>query len=350
MIQSTKTMSIASHYGFFLLMVLCVIIASLAPKLGSSNGFIKSQFIIWYVAVPFTYFGAGISCSFKSLYSVLKNRQLLLFVIIFMYGLMPVLAKLAAYLLTYMKINIWLLKGMEVLFCMPPQFCTGFVLSQMTEADLPTSIVTFLVSYFVGLLLSPFLLYILIGPMPPLIGTNIIETIYSTIIPFIIGLLVQISISFDIMSLKLKTKWFSQGLLLFTAYHWFCDAITIDAFPLEAVDILFCILIGQILITYICWMLCSGWLPRNILLAALFTSTHKSVGLSGWAIRGTYHGYAHGPIIILPLLILPVTQLLLGSLLACFLAPIRSFSSSNVEKQNVSNNILTDLETVDCKS
>jgi len=57
------------------------------------------------------------------------------------------------------------------------------------------------------------------------------------------------------------------------------------------------------------------------LLAALFTSTHKSVSLGGWILRGAYHGSAHGPAVNLPLTILPVAQLLLGSLLASWLAP-----------------------------
>ena len=83
----------------------------------------------------------------------------------------------------------------------------------------------------------------------------------------------------------------------------------------------FTVCVGQILVTGICWILCSRWLPRNVLLASLFTSTHKSVGLGGWLLRGAYHGSEQGPLIRLPLAILPVAQLLLGTLLASFLAP-----------------------------
>lgn len=151
--------------------------------------------------------------------------------------------------------------------------------------------------------------------------------------------------------MNINTSWFSQGLLLTIAYHWFCDAVLADASSLQAVDILFCVLIGelfslyysstdstfhpaysilrtsfqaclgQLLLSSLCWILCSQWLPRNILLAALFTSTHKSVSFGGWILRGAYHGSAHGPAVNLPLTILPVAQLLLGSLLASWLAP-----------------------------
>lgn len=152
--------------------------------------------------------------------------------------------------------------------------------------------------------------------------------------------------------LSISTEWFSQTLLLAIAYHWFCDAVLADASSLQAVDVLFCVLIGklfiltqfssipegpfglyiqlctsfpacvgQLLLSSLCWILCSQWLPRNIMLAALFTSTHKSVSLGGWILRGAYHGSAYGPAVNLPLTILPVAQLLLGSLLASWLAP-----------------------------
>lgn len=78
---------------------------------------------------------------------------------------------------------------------------------------------------------------------------------------------------------------------------------------------------GQLFVSCLCWILCSRWLPRNILLATFFTSTHKSVGLGSWILRGAYHGSAHGSAVNLPLSILPVAQLLLGSLLAGWLSP-----------------------------
>lgn len=75
--------------------------------------------------------------------------------------------------------------------------------------------------------------------------------------------------------------------------------------------------------TGLCWIFCSRWLSRQILLAALFTITHKSVGIGGWILRGAYHGSTHGVAVNLPLVILPVAQLIFGSLLACWVAPSR---------------------------
>lgn len=46
--------------------------------------------------------------------------------------------------------------------------------------------------------------------------------------------------------LNINTGWFSQGLLLTIAYHWFCDAVLADASSLQAVDILFCVLISKL--------------------------------------------------------------------------------------------------------
>lgn len=64
--------------------------------------------------MPLTYLEAGLLCTPHSLYMALKNGYLILFVMVFMYGVMPFLAKLGTYLLIHSKVNIWLLKGMEV--------------------------------------------------------------------------------------------------------------------------------------------------------------------------------------------------------------------------------------------
>ncbi|KAH0950712.1 hypothetical protein HN011_001865 [Eciton burchellii] len=305
-------------------MLACMIFASIQSHIGGTNGLINSNFIICYFAVPLTYLEAGLLCDPKSLYSTLRDGYLLAFVMIFVYILMPFLARIGTYLLTFAKVNIWLLKGIEVLYCMPPPFSTGLALCHLARADLPTSVITTLVSHFGGLFLSPLLLYLMLGTStPPLVGIDIKETVYSTLLPLATGIALR-SYVLKNKCLSISTGWFSQVLLLAITYQWFCDAVLMDASSLQAVDILYCVLIacvGQLLLSSLCWILCSQWLPRNILLAALFTSTHKSVGLGGWILRGVYHGSAYGPAVNLPLTILPVAQLLLGSLLASWLAP-----------------------------
>lgn len=323
-LQPRKKTNIFYRYGYVLLMLACMVFATIQPHIGGTNGIIDGNFIILYFAVPLTYLEAGLLCDPKSLYSTLRDGYLLTFVMVFVYILMPSLARIGTYLLTYAKVNVWLLKGIEVLYCMPPPFSTGLTLCRLAQADLPTSVITTLVSHFGGLFLSPLLLYLMLGTStPPLVGINIKETVCSTLIPLGTGILLRMFVLKG-RCWNVNTNWFSQGLLLTIAYHWFCDAVLADASSLQAVDVLFCVLIaclGQLLLSSLCWLLCSQWLPRNILLAALFTSTHKSVSLGGWILRGAYHGSAHGPEVNLPLTILPVAQLLLGSLLASWLAP-----------------------------
>ncbi|XP_076619091.1 sodium/bile acid cotransporter 7 isoform X4 [Colletes latitarsis] len=293
--QRKRQSELLYRYGYFLSMLLCMILASLRPHLGKTNGVLNGNIIIRYFAVPLTYLEAGLLCDPKSLYLTLSNYSLLIFTMIFIYVLMPSLMKLGVCFLTYADVNIWMLKGMEIYL------------------------------FILGLFISPVLLYFVLGAStPPLVGVNVRETIYSTIVPLAIGIAIQLTILKYDFCFKIKSPWFSQALLLATAYHWFCDAVSIDASSLQASDVLLCILIacvGQLFVSCLCWILCSRWLPRNILLAALFTTTHKSVGLGSWVLRGAYHGSAHGPAVNLPLSILPVAQLLLGSLLASWLSP-----------------------------
>ena len=46
------------------------------------------------------------------------------------------------------------------------------------------------------------------------------------------------------LDIENKFGWLPQGLLLLTAYHWFCDAVSIET-SLQAVDVLLCIVIGK---------------------------------------------------------------------------------------------------------
>ncbi|XP_015172244.1 PREDICTED: sodium/bile acid cotransporter 7-like isoform X3 [Polistes dominula] len=263
-------------------------------------GIASGNFIIWYFAVPLTYLEAGLLCTPHSLYVALTNGYLIIFVMVFMYG-------------------------MEVLYCMPPPFTSSLALCQIAQADLPTSVVTTLIGHLGGFFLSPILLYFVLGAStPPLIGVNVKEIIYSTLLPLTIGMILQFSVVNPNVCSIIGIGRYSQGLLLVIAYYWFSDAVSADVSSLQATDILLCILIaciGQLFTCCLYWGLSSRWLPRNTLLAALFVSTHKSVGLGSWILRSTYHGSAQGPAINLPLSILPVAQLVLGTLLASWIAP-----------------------------
>lgn len=241
-----KQNEIFYRYGYFLSMLLCMILASIKPHFGKTNGILNGNVITRYFAVPLTYLEAGLICDPKTLYSTLTNSSLLVFTMIFIYILMPFVMRLGVCLLTYANVNVWLLKGMEVLYCMPPPFNTSFVLCRLAQADFSTSIVITLVSHFGGLFISPVLLYFVLGAStPPLVGVNVKETIYSTIVPLIVGITIQVHIlKYDFFP-KIKSPWFSQGLLLATAYHWFCDAVLIDASSLQATDVLLCVLIGK---------------------------------------------------------------------------------------------------------
>ncbi|XP_008208266.2 sodium/bile acid cotransporter 7 [Nasonia vitripennis] len=328
--KKVKRKAILYRFSFFACMNICMILAFFTSNLGGSKGLINGNFVIWYFAVPLIYFEAGLCCNYRALFSVFRDGYLLSFLMIFIYVLIPIVARIGSYLLGSAGVNSRLLKGIEVLHCLPPPFSTSLVLSRIANADIPTSVVTILICHFGGMLLSPILLYIMLGAtVPPLTEINLREITYSTLIPLAIGVSLR-SICFkeqqSVASLSQvdRTKWISQVLLLLTAYNLFCDAFTIDAAALYAIDILLCVFIAclsQVLMTCICWTLCSTWLSQDVLLATVFTCTYKSIGFGGWLMRTAFRNTVQTAAVNLPLGILTVAQLLLGSLLASWLAP-----------------------------
>ncbi|XP_011499698.1 PREDICTED: sodium/bile acid cotransporter 7-like [Ceratosolen solmsi marchali] len=323
--KKVKRKSIFYSYSFFVFMNLCMILAFFTSNYGGSKGIINEHFVIWYFAVPLIYLEAGICCNLKDLFAVICDGYLLLFLVLFIYMLVPALAAVGCYFLSNVGVNVRLLKGIEVLHCLPPPFTTSLALSRVAHADIPTSVVTTLTCHFGGLILSPILLYIMLGAtVPPLTEINLREITYSTLIPLAIGVSLR-SICFkdQTTTFENRSSWISRLLLLLIAYNLFCDAFTIDAATLYAIDILLCVLIAclsQIVITCICWILCSTWLNKHVLLASVFTCTFKSIGFGEWLMKAAFRNSTEATTVNLPLRILTVAQLLLGSLLASWLA------------------------------
>ncbi|XP_058799564.1 uncharacterized protein LOC131669024 isoform X2 [Phymastichus coffea] len=277
------------------------------------------------MTVPLLYLEAGLRCGHKAFFSVLRDGYLISFLMFFIYILIPALAKLSTYCLGNAGVNARLLSGIEVLHCLPPPFSTSLALSRISQADIPTSVVTILTCHIGGLLMSPISLYILLGAsVPPLAEIDLREIAYSALVPLAIGVSVRwIWPKAD--DPDRRTDWLARALLLITAYNLFCDAFTVDAASLCAIDILLCVLIafvGQILMTCVCWTLCSGWLAHDVVLASVFTCTHKSIGFGGWLMRTAFRNTLHVKAVHLPLAILTVAQLLLGSLMAGWLRHI----------------------------
>ncbi|CAB0040218.1 unnamed protein product [Trichogramma brassicae] len=176
---------------------------------------------------------------------------------------------------------------------------------------------------------------------------NFRESVLGTLVPLAIGVSLRSIVRYgaadsalhkwakmqDDGGSKRRTMWLPKGLELFIAYNLFCDAFSIDAASMHPGDILLCVLVAcasQMIVTGLCWTLCNGWLKQSqdVLLASVFTCTYKSVGYGGWLLRTAFgHGGAavtadryRVAALDLPLAILTVAQLLLGSLLACWMS------------------------------
>jgi hypothetical protein len=76
---------------------------------------INENIVIWYIAVPLIYLEAGICCHHKDLLSVISDGYLLLFLMLFIYVLVPALAAVGCYFLSNTGLNVRLLKGIEVM-------------------------------------------------------------------------------------------------------------------------------------------------------------------------------------------------------------------------------------------
>ncbi|KAJ8688501.1 hypothetical protein QAD02_024296 [Eretmocerus hayati] len=328
--KNKRKKSPLGHFGFFICMNLCMVLAFFTSNIGGSKGIVNGSLVIWYFALPLIYLEAGLRCNCKALLAVLRDGFFLIFLLIFVYVLVPSLAKIGTHILDNAGVNRRLLMGIEVLHCLPPPLSTSLVLSRISNGDIAASLVATLVCHFGGIILSPLLLHTMLGTsLPPLNELNLREITYSALVPLAIGLGLRSLyiekrekvLTSDLR--KARVNWIPQALFILIAYNLFCDAFTIDAASMYAVDILLCVLIafvGQTIIMCICWLFCCVWLSREVTHASVFACTFKSIGFGNWLIRAAFRNTVEVSAFNLPLGILTVAQLLLGSLVASWLA------------------------------
>lgn len=106
-----KKFLISHHYSISYISLTLTLILYIEKK---NTGIIDGNFVIWYFTVPILYLEAGLSCSHKALFSVLRDGYLISFMMFFIYMLIPALAKIATYCLGNAGVNIRLLNGIEV--------------------------------------------------------------------------------------------------------------------------------------------------------------------------------------------------------------------------------------------
>ncbi|XP_066144878.1 sodium/bile acid cotransporter 7-B-like [Euwallacea fornicatus] len=300
--------------------LLCIFLAALYPKLGSKEGPLKTEYTVKYGAISLMFLISGFSLKTDSIFHTFKQYKLHLFIQLFAFIFVPVFTQIFVKLLTKFGINVWVLKGLLTVACMPPPVSSAVILTRAAQGNETAAIFNSVVGSFLGIIITPLSLLFNLGSttIVPLFST-VMQLTITVLLPLIIGQ--SLKRHLNIQTHKISLNSISQCALLFVIYTTFCDTFLVPETGLSALDVIFTIfsvLILQIILIIISFRVSDffkTYFSAADIIAIVFCSTHKSLTLGIPILKIMFQGYSHLSQISLPLLVYHPTQIILGGLM-----------------------------------
>ncbi|KAK9874248.1 hypothetical protein WA026_002603 [Henosepilachna vigintioctopunctata] len=283
--------------------VSCIFLAAIYPKFGSREGPLKTEYSVKYGAVSLIFLISGLTLRTDSIFHTFQKYRLHLFIQMFTFLFIPLATQVFVKFLAVFGINVWILRGLVTVACMPPPVSSAVILTRTAKGNETAAIFNSVLGSFLGIVLTPVILLFSLGS--------------TTIVP-LLGQLIKKFTNFKEHSFPLGT--IGQTALLFVIYTTFCDTFLVPETGLTALDVLLTVL--TVLFLQIMFMIFSFFLSqyfdknfkRSDIVCIIFCSTHKSLTLGIPILRIMFHGYSHLSQISLPLLVYHPTQIILGGL------------------------------------
>ncbi|XP_017770286.1 PREDICTED: sodium/bile acid cotransporter 7-like [Nicrophorus vespilloides] len=304
--------------------LLCIVFASVFPKLGSKGGPLKPEYTVKYGAVSLIFLISGLTLKTDSIFHTFKQYRLHLFIQLFTFVLIPLYAQLVVKVLAFFGVNGWILRGFITVACMPPPVSSAVILTRAANGNETAAIFNSVLGSFLGIILTPISLLINLGftTVVPLMGT-VVQLITTVLGPLMLGQAIRNCTSFRGHTLPLGTV--SQLALIVVIFTTFCDTFETPEMGLTASDILitvFFVLMMQISLLWVSFHLGKynkKYFEPSDTIAIVFCSTHKSLTLGIPILRIMFHGFSHLSQISLPLLVYHPTQIILGGMVVSHL-------------------------------
>ncbi len=328
---------------FMLGIGLVILFAKLAPWIGKKGGLLYPEITVKYIAVSIIFFNGGVSLKTEDLKAAFLNVKVHVFIQGFTFCFIPTFMYVLVSMLLKSSMNEWLLKGVLIVGCMPPPVSSAVIITKAIGGNEAAAIFNSAFGSFLGIFVTPFLLFNVVGVSSDVPIFKIVSTLTMTVVfPLIIGQIVRRYIKDWMQRTQPPFGTIGSCMLLLIIYTTFCDTFNSDMGTLAASEILITgvlILLIQISFISLIFLVSSnaklGYTPSDIV-ALLFCATHKSLTLGMPMLKIIYAGDKYLPLISIPLLLYHPTQILLGG----FLVPVVKnwLDSFNSKKDRESGN------------
>lgn len=340
--------NIKKHW-FLIGIVLAILGAKANPSIGAKGGLLKPEYTVKYLAVSFIFFNSGLSLKTEELTRAVTRVKLHLCVQGFTLVFVPVLIHFMTSLLELTELDHWLVLGLRVVGCMPPPVSSAVILTKAVGGNEAAAIFNSAFGSFLGIVVTPLLLFLLIGSSSTVPFTSVFTQLSITVVvPLLAGQWLRSCIKDWLEQKNPPFGTLSSCTLLLIIYSTFCDtfnqaSLGIDASSLITMAIM--IILLQMFLLYLAFNLSRTPMlefSATDTVAIMFCSTHKSLTLGIPMLKIIYAGYPYLSVISIPLLIYHPTQILLGSLLVP-LVKHWMVSTENLEQGLLNGNVKKDI-------
>lgn len=299
-----------------------ILLARIAPWFGKKGGYLYPEITVKYIAVSIIFFNGGVSLRTEDLKAALFNIKVHVFIQCFTFCFIPTFMYFLVNILFQTGMNSWLLKGILIVGCMPPPVSSAVIITKAIGGNEAAAIFNSALGSFLGIFITPFLLFMIVGVSSAVPVAKIVSTLTITVVfPLIVGQVARQFIKEWMQKTKPPFGTIGSCMLLLIIYTTFCDTFSSDLGTIAFKDVFATgalILLVQVtfvtLIFFITTKLKLGYTPGDVI-ALMFCATHKSLTLGMPMLKIIYAGDEYLPLISIPLLFYHPTQILLGGFL-----------------------------------
>ena len=360
--QRVQTIYFANE--FVLLIILAILLAKCNPTIGIN--YFYPQITAKYVAVIFIFLLSGLSLQTSELHATaFSNIRFNLFIQCYNFFFVSTFVYcVCTYVLHYYNIiqNIHLLHGMIICSCLPMAINAVIVVTKSSHGDDAAAIFNSAIGNLIGIFISPFLILSFLGISSNMNSVDIlIKLIVRVLIPVFIGQLLQ---HFTFVQEHIVSKYkcifknLQQYCLVFIVYTVFCStflphpnlATSADFLSTRDVVALFiCQIVLMLTMMILAWYVLGYLFPDEPKLRVMGYNgcSSKTIAVGVPLVNAMYA--TSSPELVglytLPLLIWHPMQLIIGSLLAPYLAEYVDKELTRLQREQQEAQSTTPTET-----
>lgn len=304
---------------FFLLLVLMIFLAWLAPGLGVKGTWLPMPWIAQY-GPALIFFFYGLKLSPDDLKAGLKNWPLHLAIQATTFIVFPLVILVLKFAFgSWGNPELWL--GAFYLAALPSTVSSSVVMVSIAGGDIPLAVLNASVSSLLGIVLTPLWLSLFLvhtGAGMDL-GPTILSLAFQVLLPVALGVVLHRFWGGWAAKNKKLMKLSDQFVILMIVYTAFCESFgqhQFDGFSALSIGILGALMLGFFLVVFFALDAIAGWVgigrPQKI--ALLFCGSKKSL-VQGASMSPVLFPGAGG-IVLLPLMLYHALQLMAGSVIA----------------------------------